>query len=422
MDPLPPPRMSLQYLLNNDEPRPVFSEPSQTWGKKCRYFGKLSMLPTMPMDIFFLICSYLPPRSLLALSRTNHLFRTTLLSQSSRTIWITMRKQLRVPEPGLHMSELEWASMLFDGTRCQVCGVKGVSRIDFILRRRVCYKCIRALGIRRTTFTTIYPSEAIFVLDYVLPTKGNSSARRGQGMYYTISDIDTVLAELGGKSESERKEYLDERKVHLENLTEEAKRLETWVKTELPKQRKEDAEDLRKARFESIQARLREMGYSDEVISSCSTSIHSYARTGAPLTPKAWALMRSHLTRILDREKALIDAVNLAKAQAREASESSPSPSASATIQNEEASQDALNGDATKPPPDLPTSPHVQVQDPRPTQEREGSSSDVSMMSIASQIDEFENQLSQLDVNIKVESWGFDSDVLLGTSEGSMMW
>ncbi|KAL0566082.1 hypothetical protein V5O48_015935 [Marasmius crinis-equi] len=137
------------------------------------------------------------------------------------------------------------------------------------------------------------------------------------------------------------------------------------------------------------------MGYADEVISSRLTGIRLFTRTGL-----------SHITAdLLAWRKALIDAANLAKSQ--EASESSSSLSTLASTLNEEASQDPINGGATKPPPDLPISPHVQLQDPKPAQERkEGLSPDASLMSIASPLDAFENQLSQFNANIKVDLWG----------------
>lgn len=40
------------------------------------------------------------------------------------------------------MSEVEWADLLFGGSRCQECGKKGIWEIDFGIRRRVCPPCL----------------------------------------------------------------------------------------------------------------------------------------------------------------------------------------------------------------------------------------------------------------------------------------
>ena len=141
-------QMDIRSLLNprpNETPKAVTMESNKPGPRRLQRrtgnFGKLSLLPTMPLDILFVvrpssgisnpseslissslqkICSHLPPKSLLALTRTNHMFRTTLLSRSSTTIWLTMRRNQDILSPMMGVSEPEWARLLFGGTCCQV--------------------------------------------------------------------------------------------------------------------------------------------------------------------------------------------------------------------------------------------------------------------------------------------------------------
>jgi len=61
----------------------------------------------------------LKPLDLLALSRTNKEFRTIVLAPSTRGVWIAARKPFRIPDPPSHISEVRWASFLFE-TTCHV--------------------------------------------------------------------------------------------------------------------------------------------------------------------------------------------------------------------------------------------------------------------------------------------------------------
>jgi len=105
-------------------------------GSKTQRKKDLSLLPTMPTDVFFevgasasaranvrlktaQILSQLKPLDLLALSRTNREFRTIMFAPNTRSVWIAARKPFLVPDPPSHISEVKWASLLFE-TACQV--------------------------------------------------------------------------------------------------------------------------------------------------------------------------------------------------------------------------------------------------------------------------------------------------------------
>ncbi|KAL0570945.1 hypothetical protein V5O48_011015 [Marasmius crinis-equi] len=246
-----------------------------------------------------------------------------------------MRRNYDIPEPPIGVSEPEWVRMLFDGTCCQarfsyqrasvlklklgqVCGVRGVNRLDFILRKRICYKCVKLNGVNAAEFQSSYAT----ILECVLPSQGCSVKRRA--LYYNKNEIETVLFEIRKRSEPEQEEYIKERKSHLAEVLEvahhiglivfeqdlcisvqDAKRLERWMSAQAMK-KKEEAYGARDARFEEIKARLLLLNCSEEEISFI--KYRSWAKSQTPLTERAWKMMKPRLLRTINqrRQHALI--------------------------------------------------------------------------------------------------------------------
>ncbi|KAK0184629.1 hypothetical protein F5146DRAFT_938432 [Armillaria mellea] len=81
--------------------------------------AKLSMLPTLPLDILFEIFGHLHPLDLLHLTRTTKDFRRVQFVQSPTRSSMTVWKSSLANIPGLppcpeDMSHLAWTSLVFD--------------------------------------------------------------------------------------------------------------------------------------------------------------------------------------------------------------------------------------------------------------------------------------------------------------------
>ncbi|KAL0955448.1 hypothetical protein HGRIS_001690 [Hohenbuehelia grisea] len=116
----------------------------------------LSLLPTMPLDILFEIFSQLEPRDLLSLSYTSKLLRSLLWSKKSISIWMQSLAGADTDCPS-DMIEPTWAALLFGGSFCSNCGAKGVHKIDFGLRRRLCRSCRKSELVISSRFSQKYP-------------------------------------------------------------------------------------------------------------------------------------------------------------------------------------------------------------------------------------------------------------------------
>ncbi|KAK1235305.1 hypothetical protein PQX77_001479 [Marasmius sp. AFHP31] len=207
-----------------------------------------------------------------------------------------MRRNENILPPLVGVSEPEWARLLFGGTCCQMCGVRGVNRIDFILRKRICYN-----GILKDRFHLDYLNESLLALELVLPSRGRSGRR--PPMYYNKDEINTVLSELRQRRGTDQEdEYIQQRKLYLRQFSEEAKRLDEWVAGDFARQKREarkQAQIARDSRYEEIKARLISLG--------CDQGNLYFirwlpgVRSTTQLTESAWKTLEPRLLREIHR-------------------------------------------------------------------------------------------------------------------------
>lgn len=65
------------------------------------------------------ITEQLEPLDILQLSRVSKRFRSTFASRHSRHIWVAARRNISMPECPSDLTELQYASLMFEQT-CQV--------------------------------------------------------------------------------------------------------------------------------------------------------------------------------------------------------------------------------------------------------------------------------------------------------------
>ncbi|KAI0045649.1 hypothetical protein FA95DRAFT_1680317 [Auriscalpium vulgare] len=166
-------------------------------GMPRRLRGRLSALPTMPLDILFEIFSYLPPGDLVQLARVTKPFRQVLLSRSQSALLWTQSYELvpDVPPCPEDMSEPAWAHLLFGGSYCYTCGTKPVNKIMFLFRRRACKNCIKKhmYQIHALPFTfDQWESELL----YCIPVFIGEIKSYGVGRFWWDSDVEALRHDL----------------------------------------------------------------------------------------------------------------------------------------------------------------------------------------------------------------------------------
>ncbi|KAG1785897.1 uncharacterized protein HD556DRAFT_84031 [Suillus plorans] len=160
----------------------------------------LSLIVTMPIDILFEIFGLLEPVDLLHLSRTTKAFRKVLLSNNAVSVWKAARvNRGGVPNCMPGMSEVEWANLLFGGSQCYVCGTKGITRIDFGIRRRVCTSCLKKNLVYKPNFSSTFPSLDPIIMDLTPFTNigGWAHGHASGSKFFWSDDVLKVAAQLG---------------------------------------------------------------------------------------------------------------------------------------------------------------------------------------------------------------------------------
>jgi len=139
--------------------------------------GRLSELPTMPMDILFEVCnirlvifvtsekklaivqifSHLHPSDLLSVSRVNRAFRGVLLSRNSSCLWNACLRFCGAPPSPSDMAPPAWTHLLFGGAYCYVSGPlfnrtihsqTQTSQSRVVAQRRSIESCFRCVAVR----------------------------------------------------------------------------------------------------------------------------------------------------------------------------------------------------------------------------------------------------------------------------------
>ncbi|KAI0250347.1 hypothetical protein BJV78DRAFT_591563 [Lactifluus subvellereus] len=269
-------------------------------GPSKRVRGRLSELPTMPLDILYEILGHLPPSDLLSLSRVTKAFRQLLMSRRSLFLWKTSYSLVpEVPTCPEDMSEPAWAHLLFGGAYCYSCGAKPVAKILFSLRRRACKSCMRVhLRCARSI-----PME---FRDAIPCDTGHSRAgvHRSWGQlcieHWWDEDVEAFRDELNSlkrpacdqdgftatvDTDAVISEFFERKKKSAADIKEHAIGCLDWEK-DRNADRNSVLSDVKAKRFEAIRARFIELGYLDEDIDELRR--HHEVNNSKPMSDRVW--------------------------------------------------------------------------------------------------------------------------------------
>ncbi|THH03238.1 hypothetical protein EW145_g6415 [Phellinidium pouzarii] len=185
--------------------------------RRRRVVGKLAMMMSMPIDVFFEIAHYIGPDDLLRLSRSSKALRDLLMSKASRMIWRAAEKLVGLPECPMDLSSPQYASFIFD-TFCTDCQ----------------WKSIRGQSLGK------------------IHIMGSFADKRA---------IHKEYSSIKEYSEAQ-KTFVNERRIALRQMWPGIRDLSEWMQRK--KRERRDHSDARSSREDDIFDNLRELGYTDE--------------------------------------------------------------------------------------------------------------------------------------------------------------
>ncbi|KAK0455618.1 uncharacterized protein EV420DRAFT_1552262 [Desarmillaria tabescens] len=163
--------------------------------QKKRRQRDLSLLPTMPLDVLFTICSMLTSRDLINLSRVDANFCRTLIANNVSFVWKAVREGEGGIEPPRDIPEYRWVDLLFGVSACDVCDARHV-RVDWMLRRRICKRCLKPNLIYGPRVAKLFPGADAEVLSLIPHTNSGITTSSSGSRFYWSPDIDEIMDKL----------------------------------------------------------------------------------------------------------------------------------------------------------------------------------------------------------------------------------
>ncbi|KDQ15359.1 hypothetical protein BOTBODRAFT_290130 [Botryobasidium botryosum FD-172 SS1] len=275
--------------------------------------GKLSQLPLMPLDILYEVFGHVGPAELISLSRANKPFRRILMSKRSMKLWQDAIEDAGVPECPTDLSEPAWANLIFGGLQCQSCGIKGVAKIDFYLRRRLCNSCKKRSLLYSVKFKSRFPDFDPTIMELIpyTNTGGWAHGHASNSKFFWISDI-YEMSQMLGVYQSDvhmrkpgAKKALDDfqasRMEHVAAIIISAHRFVTWH-NDAGNERIGTARQAKQERKDAIIARFVGLGYHRD--DAKQVVDRDEGRSDRLLTEKIWARVRQQLEPALEELKA----------------------------------------------------------------------------------------------------------------------
>ncbi|VDC05517.1 unnamed protein product [Peniophora sp. CBMAI 1063] len=279
--------------------------------------GRLSVLPTLPMDLLYEIFAQLGPADLLSLARTTKSFRSILMSRQAAFIWRSVLDA--ASEDGCHpprpddMDEPAWANLVFGGGKCGLCEAKTPREVNWTLRIRLCRtcQCSGTLPIDavdrpeemdpKVELFEVIPSDAGRMADHHVSDGSRAPfpiLERDLNEY--IKELDALLDSADGNFLTLRAQMDEARKAKMAKRYKHADACYA-AESERWQSRGVEIKDLKKTRFEQIKRRLLDMGYDTVDIDSLEFQHHSEVRVAKPVTDRMWKRLGPIVSAVVEK-------------------------------------------------------------------------------------------------------------------------
>ncbi|KZV73184.1 hypothetical protein PENSPDRAFT_733025 [Peniophora sp. CONT] len=302
--------------------------------KRLRKQGRLSVLPTLPMDVLYEIFAHIGPADLLHLARTTKSFRGILISRQSAFLWRSVldagSDEARYPPRPEDMSEPAWTNLLFGGGKCAMCGSQTSKEILWAIRKRLCKACQSDHLVRSYVHERPDWMDSKIKWSDILPADPGRQLERhidvGRTCYLIfrpdavayVDEMNALRIDAGPDFFTLRSQLDEERK---KKMLIRYKHANACYKSEDARSanRADELGDLKKVRFEEIKTRLLELGYDAADINSREFKRHPEVRAPKPVTNRTWTrlgpIVRQVVEGIRDRRLASHRAQRMEKRQ-----------------------------------------------------------------------------------------------------------
>lgn len=253
--------------------------------------------------------SHLRPVDLLNLSRASKGFRALLMNKGSATYWKASRRNIDgLPECPPFLSEPAFADLCF-GSHCHGCCKPCARILLWVFLKRYCSNCKNARVVKKRSL----PPDAFVVhmsvgVETSLPvTIHVIREHKCQVEYVHKPDVESRTEEFAQVEPGKQFEWLAYHKQRVRDTMDFAARCEQWQEN-VAGARVDDNHAKQVTRYNAIMAKLRELGWSDELDKMGSgysplRSLHAVSKASL-LTEQEWKKIQDEVIEFMERMKA----------------------------------------------------------------------------------------------------------------------
>ncbi|KAJ6520179.1 hypothetical protein C8R45DRAFT_954166 [Mycena sanguinolenta] len=277
--------------------------------------AKLSLLPSLPLDVLFEIIGHLPPIDILYLSRTTKDFRGILMHKSAISIWkASVSNNPGLPECPKDMSLPAWVNIVYS-PHCHNCIERKVLKIDWLLRVRLCESCIKS-STPKLLRGDQQLNSANKLDKIVLQCVPFSTVPFHKGKCCLVEEERKFLKDL--EAAEDKTAFVSSRKKELAVRQEHATGCKDWIESQC-QERWDELAAIRTKRKMEIFGKLEELGFIEELEyledledtpgdlirpELCLFSDHPDVKASKPLTQRSWKNIEPRLLEYMEKVKA----------------------------------------------------------------------------------------------------------------------
>ncbi|KAJ6458962.1 hypothetical protein DFH09DRAFT_1500942 [Mycena vulgaris] len=286
--------------------------------KSAKTKAKLSLLPSLPLDVLFEIFGHLPPLDILNMARATKDLRRVLMHRSAISIWKASLRQIRgLPECPQDMEEPAWVNLAFSPF-CHNCFSRRVQKVDWFLRIRLCEQCLKSSThpLRSDKHLDTLANKLDKIVSQCLPFSSTFHIRGHKGKCCVAAEERKFLKDLQAM-EGDRSEFVKNRKKAIEARAEHAAQCEAWMRS-LNQDRWDELEEIREKRRADIADKLEDLGFIEELEylqgfegayrritpTLLSFDDHPDVKVTKALTTRSWKNMEQRLIKYMHEVKA----------------------------------------------------------------------------------------------------------------------
>ncbi|KAJ7155902.1 hypothetical protein C8R43DRAFT_998367 [Mycena crocata] len=266
--------------------------------------SKLSLLPSLPLDVLFEIFGHLPPVDILHLARTTQDLRRVLMHKSAVSIWKSSLRQIcGLPDCPPDMSEPAWVNLVYS-PYCHNCFTHRVQKVDWLLRIRLCDLCVKANELLRSDQHLDKAKKLDKIVLKCIPFSSAFHIRGHRGRCYLAADKRKFLKDLQAAND-DKSAFVQSKKEAMQTRTAHAVECRQWIDS-LNQDRWGELDGMRDQRKNDITAKLVALGFTEELeylgtVSRyvqpqlCMFNDHPDVKLPKPLTERSWKNMEQRI-------------------------------------------------------------------------------------------------------------------------------